>query len=81
MYIWFARRSSVAVWMNRALLVLAVVVMISQLVSKTALAQETEQQPSTPQKQTLSLPASGSSGWLDDCRDWCWHSLDNDDCV
>ena len=50
MYIWFARKSSVAVWMNRALLMLALVVMISQLVSKTALAQETEQQPSTAQE-------------------------------
>jgi hypothetical protein len=43
MYIWFARESSVAVWMNRALLVLALVVTMSQLVSKTAQAQETEQ--------------------------------------
>ena len=56
MYIWFARNSSVAVWMNRALLVLALVVTMSQLVSKTAQAQETEQQPSTAQKQTLSPP-------------------------
>lgn len=58
MYIWFARKSSVAVWINRALLVLALVVMVSQLAGKTALAQETEQRPSTAQKQTLSPPAT-----------------------
>ena len=56
MYVWFARESSVAVWMKRALLVLALVVTISQLVSRTARAQETEQQPSGAQKQTLSPP-------------------------
>ena len=56
MYLWFARKSSVAVWINRALLVLALVVMVSQLTGKTALAQETEQRPSTAQKQTPSPP-------------------------
>src|SRR4051812_46755074 len=55
MYSWFARKASLGMWMHRTFLVLALVVMMSQLRSKPALAETTEQPP-TAQKETLTTP-------------------------
>lgn len=55
MHIWFARKASLAIWMHRTLLVLTLALIMSQLMSKPALAETTEQPP-TAQEETLTTP-------------------------
>ncbi len=44
MYIWFARKASLTGWLHRTLLVLLLLVMMSQIMSKPALAVPQQQE-------------------------------------
>src|SRR5919107_5559911 len=59
MYIWFARKASFTGWVHKALMALVVLMMVSQLMSKPALAAPTDtlEQTTTP-AQTQSQPKS-----------------------